>query len=299
MINDISKYVTTDLACESGRISPEEFVHAEYERRERGGATVEVLTVKDSAGEEETGKPTGRYVTVSDSRLKSPRLPSDGVCGAVKEELVKMIEELTGKSTPCGRRILVAGLGNRFITPDALGARCADKVNATRHLKEAFEEFDSLGCSEVATLDPGVLSETGIESFDIIKGAADRIKPDVVIVVDAMAARSTSRLATTIQLSDSGLSPGGGIGNKRPEINRESVGCPVISLGSPTMVSSSTLIFDAVSAAGKDGISKELEKILENGKDFFVSLNDSDLVVEHLSDVISEAINLALGTSDL
>ena len=273
MINDISKYVTTDLACESGRISPEDFVHAEYERRESGGATVETLTVKDKAGEEETGKARGRYVTVSDGSLKNARTPSEDVCGAVKEELSNMIANLTGKGTATDCRVLVAGLGNRFITPDALGPRCADKVNATRHLKGAFEEFDSLGCSEVATLDPGVLSETGIESFDIIKGAADRIKPDVVIVVDAMAARSTSRLATTIQLSDSGISPGGGIGNKRPEINRESVGCPVISLGSPTMVSSSTLIFDAVSAAGKDGISKELENILENGKIRLIIVN--------------------------
>ena len=299
MLNDTSKYISTDLVCESGRIAPEDFVHAEYGRRKAGGATVETLTVKDCAGEEETGKAQGRYVTVSDGSLKNARAPSEDVCGAVSEELSKMIESLTGKGSASGRRVLVAGLGNRFITPDALGPRCADKVNATRHLKGAFEGFDSLGCSEVATLDPGVLSETGIESFDIIKGAADRIKPDVVIVVDAMAARSTSRLATTVQISDSGLAPGGGIGNRRPAINKESVGCPVISLGSPTMVSSSTLVFDAVAAAGKDGISEELEEILENGKDFFVSLNDSDLVVEHLSDVISKAINLVLGTSDL
>ena len=295
MKTDIEKYITTDLACESGRISPELFRHAGYARRSVGSATVEVLTVTDAAGEEETGKPAGRYVTVSDESLKTARGGTESVCAAVRDELLDMIKDLTGKESAANLRVLVAGLGNRFITPDALGARCADKINATRQLKGVIEGFGELGCAEVSTVDPGVLSSTGIESFDIIKGAADRIKPDIVIVIDAMAARSTSRLATTVQLSDAGLAPGGGIGNARPAINRESVGCHVISIGTPTVVSSSTLIADALCAAGESGISPELEEILENGKSFFVSLNDSDIIVERISDAISKAVNLALG----
>ena len=299
MRTDISKYITTDLACESGRISPEDFKSAKYERRKMGGATVEVLTVNDSAAEEETGKAVGRYVTVSDESLKDSSGPDAALREAVRSELVSMIRDVTENKRTDQTSVLVAGLGNRFITPDALGARCADKVNVTRHLKDVFKDYEKLGCAEVSAIDPGVLSETGIESFDIIKGTVDRIKPDVVIVIDAMAARSTSRLASTIQLSDAGLSPGGGIGNKRPAVNRETLGCGVISIGSPTVVSSSTLIADALTAADCSAFPPGLEEILENGKSFFVSLNDSDLVVERISDVIAGAINLALGTDSL
>ncbi len=299
MKTDTSKYVTTDLVCESGTICAERYKSAKYERRYEGGAVVEVLTVRDSEGEAETGRRIGRYVTISKDGLKSPHAPSDDVCDAIKNELSRMIADVIGEGALADSTVLVAGLGNRFIAPDALGAKCADKVTATRHLKSVFEGFGSLGCPRIATLDPGVLSQTGIESFDIIKGAAERIDPDVVIVIDAMAARSTSRLATTVQISDSGLSPGGGVGNKRPAIDRESIGRPVISIGSPTVVSSSTLIVDALGAAGEEDISPELEEILDNGKDFFVSLNDSDLVIEHLSDVISKAINIALGVDGL
>ncbi len=296
---DISKYVTTDLVCESGRIAPEDFKSAKYERRSSGGAVIETLTVGDRAGEEETGKPVGRYVTISDGSLKDPSRPTDGVCGALEEELAGMMDAAVGDKRGDGRRVLVAGLGNRFITPDALGARCADKIKVTRHLKGVFEDYGKLGCAEVSAIDPGVLSETGIESFDIIKGTVDRIKPDVVIVVDAMAARNVSRLAATVQLSNAGLAPGEGIGNRRPALNADSLGCAVISVGTPTVVSSSTLIADALFAAGEYEIPPHLEEILENGKSFFVSLNDSDVIVERISDVISKAINLVLGTDCL
>ena len=296
---DLSKYVTTDLACESGRITPDEYTGARYERRESGGATVEILTVENGTGEEETGKPVGRYVTVSDPSLKDAGESCDGVTEAVAKELSVMLEEVAGKPDGRAVRVLVAGLGNRFITPDALGPRCADGITATRHIIDRLTDGKGPVCAEVSAIDPGVLSGTGIESWGIIKGTADRIKPDAIIAVDAMAARSVSRLAATVQISDAGLSPGGGIGNHRPKIDRESMGYPVISIGSPTVVSSSTLIADALERAGTEEISPELERILENGRSFFVSLNDSDVVVEKLARVISRAINSALGTDAL
>ena len=294
----VSKYIGTDLACESGRISPDKYKSAKYERYEEEDVTVEILTVEDEAGRNESGKEIGRYVTVS-----SPALAEDGdlsrVARVIGDELSRLCLRATGGKNVRGTRVLVVGLGNRFITPDALGARCADKINATRHVKSAFPALGDMGCSEVCVLSPGVLGQTGIESSEIIKDVARGIDPDLIIVIDAMAARATSRLATTVQLSDAGLSPGGGIGNRRPAINREETGFPVVSVGSPTVVGSSTLILDALATAGIDDVPDALEKALESGRDFFVTLNDSDKMTERLSDVISEGVNRALGTSFL
>lgn len=291
-------YIFTDLAVESGRIAPEEYKSARYERRKEAGATVEVLTVKDDAGRLETGKEPGRYVTVSAKSLKDGGdvAPLGTLVG---KELRRLASYATGKEPAGDTKVLVAGLGNRFITPDALGSRCADKIKATRHVKGSFSVFDELGCSDVCVMSPGVLAQTGIESSELIKGAAKSVAPDLIIVIDAMAARSTSRLATTIQLCNVGLAPGKGVGNRRPEIDRKSMGCPVISIGSPTVVGSSTLIWDALCGAGIDDVSPELKRTLDDGKDFFVTLNDSDAVIERLSDVISQGVNFAFGTSDL
>ncbi len=297
--SDIEKYITTDLVCETGRTDPSEYRFAEYKRRCAGSTTVETLAVEGEDAERESGRPCGHYVTISDGTLTEPRGRSQSVREALRRELTVLSERAVGEKISPSTKVLVAGLGNRFMAPDALGARCADKVNATRHVKSEFEIFDELGCSDVCTVDPGVLAETGIESYDLIKGAVEKVAPDLVIVVDALAARSTSRLATTVQLSDTGLSPGGGIGNRRPAIDEESLGCPVISIGVPTVVNSSTLIFDALRQAGIEEISPPLEKILDNGKSFFVSLNDSGMIVERLSDIISYAINSAFGTEGL
>lgn len=296
--DDAAKYIRTDLACESGKCPPADFVHARYERREEGGTTVEVLTVNDDEASSECGKPRGRYVTLSGKALSDGTLGTEDAAKTLEDELRTLIRGVSRKVTG-ETSVLVAGLGNRSITPDALGARCADKINATRHVMGRFGVFDELGCSSVSVLSPGVLAETGIESVELIKCAAKEVSPDFLIVIDAMAARKASRLASTIQLSDAGLSPGGGVGNRRPAIDRDTVGYPVISIGSPTVVGSSTLIWDALEEAGIDDVSPSLRSVLENGKDFFVTLNDSDAVIERLSDVISRAVNGALGTSEL
>lgn len=293
-----SEYIGTDLACESGRIAPDKYESAKYDRYEKDGVTVETLTVDNEAASCETGKEPGRYVTVS-----SPALREDGdltrVARVIGYELSGLIFRASGKTAKDGAKVLVVGLGNRFITPDALGARCADKINATRHIKGACPAIGSAGCSEVSVISPGVLGQTGIESSNIIKDVAKGIDPDLIIVIDAMAARASRRLASTVQLSDSGLSPGGGVGNRRPAINKDKIGYPVVSIGSPTVVGSSTLILDALTEAGIDDVPESLERILDAGRDFFVTVNDSDKMTERLSDVISDGVNLALGTSFL
>ena len=294
--NILYGYMDSDLACEGGRISPELFSHAKYARREEDGATVERLSVTSPEGEEETGRSRGEYVTVSSEAIKDPLCTVDTVTKMIKDEFLSLITNAVGKEPDSSSSVLVAGLGNRFMTPDALGARCADKITATRHVKG---EVSGIICPDISVIEPGVLSQTGIETLSIIKGVSDAISPDVIVVIDAMAAKKTSRLASTIQLASTGLAPGRGIGNRRPAINLDTVGRPVISIGAPTVVGSSTLVCDALEQAGITEISPELEAILEGGRDFFVTLNDSDAVIERISDIIACAVNSALGASEL
>jgi GPR endopeptidase len=150
---------------------------------------------------------------------------------------------------------LVVGLGNSEITPDAIGPFSVRKLNVTRHLRGIDEKlYDTIGRCEISALFPGVLGQTGIETVELIRGAAENAHPDVVLVIDALAARSCDRLAATVQLSDSGINPGSGIGNHRKAICRETVGVPVIALGVPTVVNSATLVYDALHKAGIDGV---------------------------------------------
>ena len=293
------KYVRTDLACESGRISPEKYNGAVYRRDEKDGITTERLNVQNEIGEKETGKQRGNYTTVSSDNFKNYYLKDETVKDVLANEIKNIAENAIGHRVTPSTNVLVAGLGNRFITADSLGPRVADKINATRHVRDTIKVFEELGCSKVSVVQTGVLGQTGIESSELICGAAKSVSPDLIIAIDALAARSTSRLATTVQLTDTGISPGGGIGNRRRAINEKNTGCPVISIGVPTIVGSSTLIYDAIERAGIEEIDPALEKILENSKSFFVSLNDSDLVIDYLSDVISFSINKVFGTSEL
>lgn len=293
------KYIRTDLACESGRISPDKYESAVYSRREEGAVVTERLYVPDEKAEKETGKPKGSYTTVFAPALKNYYLKDDSAGEILSREIKGMAEKLLGRGITPSTKVLIAGLGNRFITADSLGPLTADKIHATRHAKGSLPVLEKLGCSEVSVIHTGVMGQTGIESGELIKGTADKVRPELVIAVDALAARSPSRLATTVQLSDSGISPGAGIGNRRKAINACSVGCPVIAIGVPTIVDSSTLIYDALERSGITDISEPLKKLLDNSKSFFVSLNDSDMVIEFLSDVISFAINKAFGTESL
>lgn len=145
----------------------------------------------------------------------------------------------------------------------------------------------------ISAITPGVSGQTGIDSYELVSGAVKTVRPDLVIAIDALASRSVERLATTIQITDSGITPGSGIGNHTKALNKTSLGIPVIAIGVPTMVSSSTLVYDTLEQSGVSDISKELQQVLENGKSFYVTTNDCDEVVNKLSKLISSALNKA------
>ena len=232
----------SDLACESESpcaSSSETTVTV-------GMHPVTVTRRKETDGTSSVTVACGRITSRSEDLLPLSRL--------LAGELSRMAAEMLGKEPDSSTRVLVVGLGNAHMTPDAIGPGTVRRLTVTRHLKSYDESlYRALGCCELAALSPGVLGQTGVESGELVKCAADRLAPHLLVAVDALAARSCERLASTVQLSDGGISPGAGIGNRRMAINRETVGCPVMALGVPTVVDSSTLVWDALEKAGMTG----------------------------------------------
>ena len=216
------------------------------------------------------------------------------ICDLIGRKIVDMAAETTGKKIDKKFCVLVAGLGNSDITADAIGPLTIKNLTVTRHLREMEPKiYSSLGFCEIAALSPGVLGQTGIETVELIRGAVQNCTPDIVIVIDALAARSCERLAATVQISDAGIRPGSGIGNMRMAINTETLGVPVISVGIPTVVNSSTLVYEALNRAGIKEYSQELQEVLENGRSFFVTPKESDIITKQLSLLLSDALSMA------
>lgn len=289
------KYARSDLACET-RPATDDASGVATAHRESHGFELSELTISDEVGAAATGRPVGRYVTAyigkiwleGDARMRD-------AAEVISDELTAFVTAALGGKKLRDSCIMFAGLGNRFITADALGPLTADRLTVTRHMMGGGGFFDRLGCSRLCAVMPGVLGQTGIEAAHIIRGAADAARPDVVIAVDALAARSTERLFTTVQLSDSGICPGSGIGNRRLAINEESVGCPVIALGVPTVVDSSTLVWDALEQAGIEEVSDSLCHVLESGRSFFVSLKECDVIIDEVSSLLADAVGTCAG----
>lgn len=205
--------------------------------------------------------------------------------------LLRLVSEQLTSLLPEGQ-ILAAGLGNRAVTPDALGPLCAEKILATRHIKGEIAKVTGLeGLRPVAVVSPGVLGCTGIEAFEVLKGVVGEIKPAAVIAVDALAARSPSRLGCTVQLSSGGISPGAGVGNARPRIDSATLGVPVISMGIPTVVDAATLASDLLGDDAPD------DAVSPRGASMMVTPREIDLIIQRGAHLISMGINRALNPS--
>ncbi len=253
--------------------------------------TVEVLT--DSAAER-IGKPKGKYVTLDIGKIwLASDKDFDYAASLISDKLTMLAEELCGKKP---KSVLVAGLGNRRITADALGDETVGLITVTRHIKNVNHRlFSMLGGCEISAIAPGVLGQTGVEAAEIVYGICQQTNPALVIAIDALCARSTDRLATTVQLGSSGITPGSGIGNHRRAINRETLGVPVIAFGVPTVVESATLVFDALEEAGIDNPDERLLEVLKNRKGFFVTPKETDTIVRELSRLTAKALTLTFG----
>lgn len=251
-----------------------------------GGVNVTVVKILDEEGEKALCKPRGVYTTIAVEPYI--RRDENGFLNCAKTiagELRQVLPEGRDKT------VLVVGLGNAAITPDAVGPDTVDYIMVTRHLKGNFpEEFAMF--RPVSAVKSGVLGTTGIESADVIKALAEYTSPDLVIAVDALTSRSIDRICKTVQIADTGIVPGSGIGGGRAALNRETIGVPVIAVGVPTVVDAGTLAADIAERAGKNGVS--YEEISAYGGDMIVTPKDIDANVRDISKLIGYGINLAL-----
>ncbi len=271
----------TDLALERcENLARKDLEGILVESYDSNGATVTRIEVMNKTGAETIGKPQGRYVTVEVAPFAKHAQFIDKSLDAVKEEIRRM---LPGKGS-----VLVAGLGNSKITPDALGPKCASMIFATRHITgELLKETGFEGLRSVSAFSTGVLGETGAEAGEMIKGVVETLKPDTVITVDALAARNVNRLGTTIQMCNTGIVPGSGVGNARLEISERTIGVPVISIGVPTVVDAATLISDFAQGINESDIPEQAENMM-------VTPREVDMMIERAAKLTSLAINCAL-----
>lgn len=246
------------------------------------------IEITDEAGEQAFGKPRGRYATLEVQGVIDQR---DGIKERAAAALSDVLESFVKHDYYL--RALVIGIGNEKVTPDSLGPHTVDKVKITSHLFKIFECDGDWDYSNVCGFNPSVTGVTGLETADLIQRVVSMARPDVVLAIDALAAKDIKRLSTTIQICDTGIMPGAGMGNHRKEISQKTVGCPVISIGVPTVIDSRTLILEA--AENIEGWNGGVEQYLESRDfDMIVTSTDIDEIIKDFSDIIANAINITL-----
>lgn len=313
----IEKYnIRTDLALEqkerfeSDNVEIPGVVLEEYYDEKREITTTKVV-IETENGAKMMGRPVGNYIT-----LEAPDLavPDEDYHREISMEISKILKELIPKEKE-EYRVLVVGLGNRLVTPDALGSKVADHLVVTRHIVKEYGKY-AMGSEKahmVSAIIPGVMGQTGMETLEIVKGIVEETKPDFAIAIDALAARNTKRLNRTIQIADTGINPGSGVGNHRNGLTEETLGIPVIAIGVPTVVDAATIVNDTMenllaaletsemlkgvgvvlqgyNATEKYELIKEL--ISPNLNGLFVTPKDIDDTIQRISFTISEALNI-------
>jgi len=282
--------IRTDLAAEAHKLWQEQGSRTAQEagigaeEAELEGFSVEKISILNQEGAQRLSKPEGEYVTIYLTGLL--RRESDSFSRAVRA-LATVLESMLPEGNGA---VLVAGLGNRAITPDAIGPLAVDSVLVTRHLREQLpEQFGRF--RPVSAVAAGVLGTTGVESGELVQAVAAMVAPEVVIAVDALAGRSMERLCATVQMTDTGIVPGSGVGNRRVGLSRETLGVPVIAIGVPTVVEAGTLALDLLRQAGQE----PSEQLLGGAEaSLIVTPKDIDRTVAELGRLIGFAINLAL-----
>lgn len=310
--------IRTDLALEAKEM------YSEKHKKEKDIDGIEVINeidkdikvtivkVKNETGVQKIGKPKGNYVTIEIPEFTA-------YDGETMDRVSQVVAEIIGRMVKIDveKTILVVGLGNWKVTPDALGPKVTEGIMVTRHLKTVMPEIMDDSVRPVCSIAPGVLGVTGVETVEIIKGTVERVKPDIVICIDALAARRVERVNTTIQISDTGISPGAGVGNNRKQINEDNLGVKVIAIGVPTVVDAVTIANDTI-----DMVVDSLINSAESGSDFYkmlgsldknekntlirevlsskslgemiVTPKDIDLIINSLAKIISNGINMAV-----
>lgn len=281
--------IRTDLALEAHEINAqagrEDGIRTEEETID--GFLVTTVHVSEGEGERLAKKKAGTYINVDVG--KSWLLASEGFAA-----LVALLAGQLRRLFPSGfsGSALVVGLGNYDITADSIGPKAVEKVVVTRHLRTLNPQlYKSAGFGDLCAFAPGVLGQTGMESAEIVHSIVEAVRPALIVAIDALASRRLARLATTVQLCDTGIYPGAGVSNRRSELSKETLGVPVISIGVPTVVDAATLAYDLL---GKDADEQAAAALLAgDGKDMFVTLKESDVITKQTARLLGFAITRA------
>lgn len=276
----------TDLAVEAieNHKTAAALPHVRQSDRTLEGFAVHEVRILSEDAAREIGKPQGRYLTLElDALIRREEDAFPRACKALSTLLRELLPH------PNDGPVLIVGLGNRMITPDAIGPQTADHVIATRHLVAQSPAIFA-DWRPVSALAPGVLGQTGVETGEVICGVLDRVRPAAVIAVDALAAGRLSRLLRTVQLADTGITPGAGVGNARAALNKETLGVPVIAVGVPTVVDGATLAHEISSQLGQPAC----EALDDLSQPVMITTRDIDLEVADISRMIGYAVNMAL-----
>lgn len=285
----------TDLALETAEnlkkngITPGEDDGIIINKKQAGDKIkVTEINITNVTGEKILGKPCGKYITIEVENLtEAGEKEREQVARIFAKELGKMVKH------HYYFKALIAGLGNHKVTPDALGPETISKIQVTRHLFEIYECEGDEQYGNVAVIAPGVKGTTGLETLDILKSLVKLVKPEVVIVIDALAAGSIERVSTTIQLCDTGISPGAGMGNHRNPINAESLGVKVISIGVPTVIDTRNLLEEAFEKMNIEETKRD-KYFKKRNLDMIVTTTDIDLLTEYFSSILAKGINITM-----
>lgn len=267
------------------------------------------MKITNENGEQAIGKPKGTYITIDIKKLK---IATDEEIEETANILKGELQELVNIHVDSMADVLVVGLGNEYITPDSLGPKVISNIEVTRHIIKYLPEYVEEGTRPISAISPGVLGTTGIETLEILEGIVNNIKPKLLIVIDALASRSIERISSTIQLSDTGIVPGAGVGNTRKELSINTLGIPVIALGIPTVVESAVLVNEALDlfigklqeeARSNDYLNElkeqdnyeEIKEALNPGDyNMIVTPKEIDELIDNMTEIVARGINYSL-----
>ena len=271
--------------------------------------SVSRVKITNEKGEEAIGKKKGNYITVD---VKNLKIANEEEIQKTSEVVTKELKTLLAKHVAEKDSILIVGLGNIYVTPDSLGPKVINEIDITRHLLEYMPEVLDENTREVSAISPGVLGTTGIETMEILKGIVDNVKPKLVIIIDALASRNIERISSSVQLADTGIVPGAGVGNARKELTESTLGIPVIAMGIPTVVEAATIAADSltlfIKKAQENGKSNDfLNRLQEEDKyqiikeilapeeyNLIVTPKEIDNLIEKMKDIVARGINFAI-----
>lgn len=270
---------------------------------------VERVKITNEEGEKAIGKPIGTYITIDIKKLK---LAQDEDIEKSAETLANELRNIIDSHIDKQGEVLVVGLGNIYVTPDSLGPKVINEIEVTRHIINYLPQYVEEGTRMVSAISPGVLGTTGIETVEILKGIVDNINPKLVIVIDALASRSIERISSTIQVSDTGIVPGAGVGNTRTEISQKTLGIPVVAIGIPTVVETAVLVNDCLDLfiqklqeeaksndylnqiKQEDNYEEIKEALVPNDYNLIVTPKEIDDLIENMAEVVSKGINMSV-----